>query len=299
MNISFYNSVRETKSHHIEAERFFNAVKKGVWKDQVDAIRNEKNEAMQKIMKSHLPGVRLSGIFSSNNDNSLVNHSGLVCLDFDEKENPGITDWPDFRDWLGSLHDVVFASLSVRGQGVFAVIQTDPKPTCKDEHIAFFKTLSNYFDSISIKVDQSAKNVGRFRFVSFDPKAIINLKAQTFKDVIPEKKTQEKPPLAAYKTSNIGNSPPFLQMIEKISKSRIDITGGYLEWFALGCCIAGQLGENGRAAFHQISQFSHLYDCQKTDYEYSKILKKNYMQTPPGYLFKVAKDYGIYLKQHF
>lgn len=297
MKISFYKSVRENKAHHIEAERLYHAVTAGAWKQQVEAIRSEKNEAKQKAMKTHLPGVRMSGTFSSNNDDSLISHSGLICLDFDEKENPGITDWSDFRDWIGNLEDVAFAALSVRGQGVFAVVQTDPIPTCKEEHLAFFNTLSNYFESVSIKVDESAKNVGRFRFVSYDPDAVLNTKARVFKDIIQPDKSIAPHSYNNISHSNSGINTPFTRMIDKVIHSRTDITGGYHKWFALGCCLAANMGENGRAAFHQISQFSPLYDSKKTDFEYNKILRKNYMQTPPGYLFKVAKEHEILLKQ--
>lgn len=297
MKVSYYKSVRESKAHHIKAEKFFHAIASGVWKQQVEAIRSEKNEVKQKALKSYLPGVRLSGTFSSNNDDSLIVHSGLICLDFDEKENPGITDWSDFRNWIGSLGDVVFAALSVRGQGVFAVVQTDPTPTCKEEHLAFFNTLSVYFESVSIKVDESAKNVGRFRFVSYDPNAILNANARVFKDIIQPDKSIRPAPYDRASCHKTGIHTTFSRMIDKVVQSSTDITGGYDKWFALGCCIAANMGENGRSAFHQISQFSPLYDPIKTDFEYSKILRKNYTQTPPGYLFKVAKEHEILLKQ--
>lgn len=295
MKISFYKSVRKTKAYHIGAHRFFHAIINGVWSREVEAIRSEKDEAKQKAMKAQLPGVRLSGTFSSNNDDSLINHSGLICLDFDEKENPGITDWADFRSWIGNLEDVVFASLSVRGQGVFAVVKIHPVPQTKEDHLAFFNTISSYFASASIKVDESAKNVGRFRFVSFDADAVINIEAKVFRGRFPKKKNIIPADTSIVKVGR-GNS-PFLRMLEKIIERKIDITGGYKDWFALGCCIAANLGENGRTAFHQISQFSHLYDAQKTDKEYTKILIKGYTQTPAAYLFKVAKDYGILLKE--
>ena len=72
----FYRSVRKVLSR----------VKDGASKNKVNAIRKEKDKNSRNELKRGLPAVCFSGTFTKRLDNALTQHSGLICLDFDDYE---------------------------------------------------------------------------------------------------------------------------------------------------------------------------------------------------------------------
>ena len=60
-----------------------NRIREGSSKDLVKKIRAEKDKTQRNRLKQSLPAVCFSGKFTKRNDSSLVEHSGIICLDFD------------------------------------------------------------------------------------------------------------------------------------------------------------------------------------------------------------------------
>ena len=61
-------------------------IKEGKNSELVKRIRNEKNKSERNELKKKLPSICFSGVFNKRSDSALVEHSGLICLDFDGYE---------------------------------------------------------------------------------------------------------------------------------------------------------------------------------------------------------------------
>ena len=90
--------------------------------------------------------------------------------------------------------------------------------------------------------------------------------------------------------------------VNTIVKAGVDITGGYKQWLNIGFAISHELGEGGRALFHQISQFSDKYfykDCEDLYDDCMKRLQRGDKGgITIGTFFKYAKDAGIDISLH-
>ena len=112
-----------------------------------------------------------SGLFSKRSDQALVQHSGLLCLDFDHLKN-----LEEVRQWL--LNDDYFETqllfISPSGDGLKWIINIDISQTT---HADYFRAVANYLkQTYNIDVDQSGKDVSRACFLPYDPDCYINPK---------------------------------------------------------------------------------------------------------------------------
>ena len=110
-----------------------------------------------------------SGTFSVRREDKLLNHSGLLCLDFDHL--------PDVEELFRKLlQDEYFETMllfrSPSGDGLKWIIPTD---LTECSHTAFFRSVSAYVvQTYGITVDQSGKDVCRACFLPHDPQAYLN-----------------------------------------------------------------------------------------------------------------------------
>ena len=111
----FENGKPNVPVNEITIEQFCGAVMQDQYVcDQITAIRNEPNEEKQKELKRHLPTVTISGTFTQAKNDCLLQHSGFICLDVDQKENPRVRSFEGLRNEMESMPQVLFAALSVR-----------------------------------------------------------------------------------------------------------------------------------------------------------------------------------------
>ena len=83
-SITIFRNIRETETaYHIDISTVLGRIKDGTTKDLVKLIRSEKNSGARNELKKGLPAICFSGIFNNRNDASQMEHSGLICLDFD------------------------------------------------------------------------------------------------------------------------------------------------------------------------------------------------------------------------
>lgn len=116
----------------------------------------------------HFDYVSFSGTFSYGNDASLMEHSQLICLDFDD-----IDDVTALRRTL--LSDPYFETLlmftSPSGRGVKWVIHID---TSLRDHREWFRLLESYLaETYQLTVDPKCINVSRACYLPYDPEAYI------------------------------------------------------------------------------------------------------------------------------
>jgi len=110
-----------------------------------------------------------SGTFSSRNDNNLVQHSGLMAVDFDHLPN-----LEEVRQALlaDEYFDTQLLFVSPSGDGLKWII---PIETSQVQHAEYFAAVANYIlQTYCIEVDKSGSDISRACFLPYDPDAFIH-----------------------------------------------------------------------------------------------------------------------------
>jgi len=153
----------------VDLDKIINRIKNGKSKDLVQQIRDGKKE-----LKNTLPCILFAGQFSERNGNSLVEHSGLMCVDFDKYESIDVMN-NDMVQLQKNKHFILLF-ISPSGNGIKGVVRI-PKAT-KETHPKYFKAFQETFDFDYW--DKSCSNVDRVCFESYDPDIYVNYDSVIF-----------------------------------------------------------------------------------------------------------------------
>lgn len=170
MNISVFKSLYKSDDVPFEVDVFkiFDRIKNGTSKDKILKIRKMKDCEAKKQLKNSLIAILFNGTFSQRNDNSLIEHSGLCILDFDNYESEEAKQQE--REKLMQCEFVFAVFESPSGNGLKALIKI---PKCdKETHKRYFKSFGEYINSDYFDFKNS--NVSRVCFESYDPNIYIN-----------------------------------------------------------------------------------------------------------------------------
>lgn len=265
----------------------------GRFKDQVMALRNETDEAKQKVLKDALPACLVSGLFSGRSADSLKKASGLICVDIDAGPNSDVADFENLKKHIKECPYVLFCAHSARGKGFFCIIRIS-EPKKFREH---FLSLERDFKRAGIVIDASCKNINRLRYAFYDPEPYINLDAVVYDRVIEANRKSTRIVTNEYVGGDkINNAYRMGLLTATLDKQGKDITENYDDWFNMACGIANEFGEDGRIMFRNLSKNYDGYDPDKADFEYDKALRYHYDQVPIGKIFdKYAADNGVSL----
>jgi len=184
MNVTIFQSIKDTSApFHRGVMGILIRIKEGTSKDLVKRIRSEKNKTERNELKKQLPAICFSGTFNKRNDNALLEHSGLICLDFDgyEKQKALLED----KDMLTKNKFVFSAFVSPSGNGLKVLVKI---PADAENHQNYFNSLEKYFNSVYF--DKTSKNISRVCYESYDPLIYINENSSIW-DKIEEPEYQE------------------------------------------------------------------------------------------------------------
>lgn len=287
----------------------------------INDIRSSSNEEERKFLKSKLPAITPSGVFSKRKADCLVEPTNLICIDIDGKDNPSISDMEEFKKKLSKLPYMMYCGLSASGKGLFCII---PYKDYRN-HKLHFNALEQEFKDMGIVVDSSCSDIGRLRFYSYDEFPYANPDAEIYTRTL-EKVPEIKQPRFHQRTDIVHNSNQTLQDIDKntmsleefflsptnmdyasatplsktqkverllkrVIEEKKDITLIQKDWIAICCIIKNLFGDEGRELFHQVSSFYPKYDYDEADDEYSKDRSKYLYNTDR--LFEIAAKYGF------
>lgn len=256
---------------------------------EVAKIRATEDKATRDKLKAKLPAATISGIFSKRCKTGLFQHSGLIAIDIDGKDNEHIGNFDDLKAELCKVKNVAYCGLSVSGRGYFVIIPI----AYPERHEQHFDALKEDFAKFRIVIDDSCRNVDRLRGYSYDPDAYFNHHATPYHRYV-QPAPQSYTPL--YTTAPIGSEADKVEAILKqIEINRIDITGSYQTWRDIGFALANEFGQAGRDYFHRASQFHSKYNFQETDKQFNKGLKGKGGKTIATF-YKIAEEYGITYK---
>ena len=190
-----------------------------------DALKNEPEKAKRSELKTHIPAYTLSAYYKGGRkvSENLIHHTGLFVADIDTGENQHISDWSELRDAIfNAWPQVVLSCLSASGKGLFVVIALEG--ATPENHIKFFNVFDIAFRKIGIKIDQSCKDVGRFRFLSFDPNLKYRVSPKEF-SLPPEPQIKPMQPQKYTRTLK-GAYDPFAHAVNAANKRWGDFTDG-------------------------------------------------------------------------
>ena len=159
----------------------FNYIISDYAKDRTNEYRAIKDERYRRQYKSaKFDYCTFSGIFSERTDKSIIQHSGLICLDFDHlKDVEAVFEALKDDQYFETL--LLFRSPS--GDGLKWVISFHDSyfrygkdgESYGDYQVRFFAGLYNYiFNHYDVEVDRSCRNLSRACFLPHDPAAYLN-----------------------------------------------------------------------------------------------------------------------------
>lgn len=157
------------------------------YRRHVEAIRAEPDKKRRDRMKAQLPAITPSGTFTRRGNDHLIRHSGLICIDLDGKDNPGVMNWRE----ICRLPEVAYLGLSVSGKGYWALIPlADPK-----RHTEHFRALQRDFSTFGLTIDEACGDPARLRGYSFDAQAYFNPNATPYERVyVPKREVKPYKP---------------------------------------------------------------------------------------------------------
>jgi hypothetical protein len=167
-NVTIFQNIKDTSAPFFRpADSILNRIREGASKELVKKIRNEKRKPERQEMKKMLPAICFSGTFNKRNDASLLEHSGIICLDFDgyEKQKDLLSD----KESLSKDKYVYSVFISPSGNGLKVLVKIPADP---ENHINYFNSLQSHFNSPYF--DKATKNISRVCYESYDPLIYIN-----------------------------------------------------------------------------------------------------------------------------
>lgn len=182
--VTIFKNIKETSTPFFrEVGTILNRIKDGASKDLVKRIRNEKNKSERNELKKHLPAICFSGTFNKRADTALVEHSGLICLDFDgyTKSKEMLND----KETLSKNKYVYSVFISPSGNGLKVLVKI---PADHENHGAYFNSLERALNSPYF--DKTSKNLSRVCYESYDPLIYVNENSSVW-DVIEEPEYNE------------------------------------------------------------------------------------------------------------
>lgn len=260
-------------------------LKSDKFKTEVEFLRSIEDDEKQKELKSSLPAISPSGVFSYRDAQHLIEHSGFMSFDIDYQDNRHITNFNFLRFQLSHIPNVAYCGLSVRGKGYWGLIPI-PKST-PAVHAQRFKALLQDFADLGINLDSACSDVSRLRIASWDQDAYFNHNAVLYGKIW-------SAPQREYSRPSISDTRDKVEsIISQIKVMKTDITEGYSNWFNLAAAFANEFGEGGRGYFHALSMYHPKYKSTETDRTFDSCLKRQYRRITIGTFFHLAEMYGF------
>ena len=167
-NVTIFKNIRDTDTPFFRDVRtILDRIKDGATKELVKKIRLETRKPERNEIKKQLPAICFSGKFNKRSDNSIIEHSGLICLDFDgyQKQKELLQD----KENLSKNNYVYSVFISPSGNGLKVLIKIPDDP---ENHTNYFNSLEKYFNSPYF--DRTSKNLSRVCYESYDPLIYVN-----------------------------------------------------------------------------------------------------------------------------
>lgn len=181
IQISIFKDLYKSKQvpYNVPLYKSLERIKYGKSKETVFYAREAlPNKEEYDKRKSKLPCIVFAGVFKERNTKGLVQHSGLMIIDFDKfKEKKELTN--TLVELKKNKH-IVTAFISPSGNGIKALVKIPPCNAI--DHTRYFKTFDKEFQYEYF--DPNNCNVDRVCFESYDPNIYINYDAEVYNPIL-------------------------------------------------------------------------------------------------------------------
>ena len=251
-NVTIFQNIRDTDTPFFRDVRtILERIKDGTsaTKDLVKKIRLEKRKPERQELKKQLPAICFSGTFNKRTDASLMEHSGLICLDFDgyTKQKELLQD----KENLSKNKYVFSVFISPSGNGLKVLVKI---PADEENHTMYFNSLEKYFNSPYF--DKTSKNLSRVCYESYDPLIAINENSSIW-DVIEEPEYTEVSKTRDKATIPITDENKIVEILVKWWEKKYPMSEGQRNQNAYVLAMAfNDFGINKSLASYVLNQFA-------------------------------------------
>lgn len=235
-----------------------------------------------------------SGTLATRNDKDLVEHSGLICIDFDHVPDVEAL-FQRLLCWKNTSRRICSSAVppAMASSGLF------PSTSRKVPIRVFMNPLrlTSPTHTASTWTSTVATSAGRVSCVTMT--GLISIKNYLRNDKkkfninewAPEKR--ESAPIAT-PTVPVNLQDSDIEIVtQRIEAEHCDITANYQDWVDLAFALAGELGEEGRSYFHRLSRFYPDYDEQEADKKYTSCLQSGSGKVNIRTFLHLAQQAGI------
>lgn len=259
-----------TPEGSLSLDQFIDGIRNGTWAKPISLLRLKRsNKQAYKLLKDKLPGVTISALLRTRDakvpiDRRLKEHSGLIAIDIDKKDNPKLRT----NDTIDK--EAVAQFVSPGGEGLKLIYRCkrthDPA-----EHRRIFDAIVERFKKIgvAINVDPIVKSIVGLQYVSSDPDVYYNPKTKLIVKPLPP---IDKKKFKAHSDRSIEQVKLELdEYIKALGKK--DVTNDYESWLNVLFGLSYTLGEGGREYAHRICKNYPSYSESETNEKFDSCLE--------------------------
>ncbi len=290
---STFKSCKATKPSGTQsASALIDEVKSDAHKATCDKIRSEPDKDKRSKLKSQLPAVTASGVFSKRSASALDKHSGFLIADIDLDDNKHLEDaktLSDLRFDLCTSPHVAFLFKSPSG-GLKVGFCIDAS-----DHEAAFKTVKYFMkEERDVTIDKSCSDVSRLCFLSHDPQAWYNKTAtkletiEVAEEVAPQAVNQATSKSFDSKKTVVASRPVKPNDIEtaRSALAAIPPNPDYEVWIKIIAATVAMVGESVAVELLQ------AWSPEKNADSYTAKVRNGLDSVSAGTLIHIAKEHG-------
>jgi len=176
---AFKNIYDKDNPKYFDVNKILVAIRDGWYEKEIHRIRNTDETELKRKLKSQLVSICFSGKFEKRFDNKIIEHSGLVILDFDHVEN-----LQQKKEQITQDEYTFAAFVSPSGDGLKVLIKIPP---VVEDHESHYIALIDKYPEL----DTTSKNISRVCFVSHDTEIYINENSKVWTKKGSIKKTEK------------------------------------------------------------------------------------------------------------
>lgn len=284
-------------------------VRSGMLALETQTLRGISDKAQARSYKGrNFPYVTPAGVFSYCNDQSMLSHSGVLCVDLDHLKDVGRMKQLLIAD---AHFTTLLAFRSPSGDGLKWFVGIDLS-VC--DHQTWFQAVRNYLletykDLTPENVDAHVGNLSRACFLCYDPDVYVNLDGKETELPFSPKEWAEKSASVRKPAATRNRQPTVSQPLssaEELAKAKAvtyalmrrgaSIAESYGDYVKLGFSLANGLGSEGRHLFHLLCSQSAKYNQEDCEAKWNECLGKSDGRTTIATFYHMAKMAGVELR---
>lgn len=253
--VTIFKDVMSTDMpHYVNVEKVLKRIENSTYFELIESIQEEEDKEKRNEMKKKLPAICFSGKFSKRSDKAMIEHSGLICLDFDNFKNDEAMY--DYRDFLQTDPYTYAVFISPSGNGLKVLVKI---PRDYEKHRQYFNALEQYYDVSEF--DTSCKNESRVCYESSDPEIFINKDSKEWTDVfetemeIIEPKLNDEEPAATFIVEEDQKKIDYL--MKWWNKNYGFVDGQWDNYLHILACALCTYGVDEQTSFNHIKQIAN------------------------------------------